>query len=352
MKIKLLFDNMPIEVEVDDKCWKLAKQVITDTATATGLRECCVVSQLALATGLRDSTFKCGFRPPKHADHDVIFELGKDLTTVDIKVLFANTDLVKSGASPEALLEGIIKEIDGAVLKETKQGNICCFDLSFIGDECRYGARTKILSDYPECIILEYDLTGSELHLLWPEKNLEAHKGNWDSWKLLGKIGRVIVNSGQNVVDLATLPPAAKDIIKGVAAMNRKINAESVLTEVTGANIYYFVWSTVEPRDAHGNSMLYLSVDGRTTCTYMMQSDLINTRMPSKAAMFWLGYVRETKSRVGIKTMAEWHVAGTNATTRLLYDYMRDVFLWTTNHYRSYLLIVDSGTLVRAAFVT
>lgn len=161
----------------------------------------------------------------------------------------------------------------------------------------------------------------------------------------------MIVN---NLVDFKTLPLNAGAQRTAIMEMNRTINTSAVLGDkVSRETMASYVSMTMQPNvnGAHGNPNVYISANGRTTPTQVAASSLAALRPRAKAGYFWMAYAREFApphaSEVdGICTMAEFYVPGTNAKTRLLYEYLRGIFLWTIDHYDSYWLVDDAGTLV------
>ncbi|TFI56621.1 hypothetical protein E2493_19245 [Sphingomonas parva] len=158
----------------------------------------------------------------------------------------------------------------------------------------------------------------------------------------------IIVN---NRVDTANLPQGARDLIARIAATNQSIKTEAVLGgKVDATSMMQFIQERAAPMGAHGNKQLYVSAEGRTTSTLLAIGGLHSIRPTSKAGYFWMAYARSTPpAHAGndICTLAEFPVTGTNAQTRLLYEYLRGFFLWTTNHYQSYSLVETNGVLVR-----
>ncbi|TFI56620.1 hypothetical protein E2493_19240 [Sphingomonas parva] len=190
MAVELNFSGTKFYVDVDEASWTKAKQAlgVNPQASHTAAKECCVVSKIIQAFGTNRPLLTC--RAPTSADHDVILVLNGTNVTVDIKVLFPDVDLTARGVSAAEVTEGLRTEIDRAYAKEKGQGNICCFDLSYIGDAARQTLVGEINNSYPECITLEYDMRNLQLHFVWPQaqglgvrpdKGLYVHKGNADN---------------------------------------------------------------------------------------------------------------------------------------------------------------------------
>jgi hypothetical protein len=194
MVVELNFSGKKFYVTVKDQFWNAAKAALelTGIMSDTKMKECCVVAKLMEASNPK-WPIKC--KVPTDEGHDVILELFGKNHTVDIKVLYPNVGLTLSGATASAITEDLIGEIDHAYAKEKKQGNICCFDLSYLNTTQRQSIVGGIHNTYPNCITLEYDMLDAQLHVVWPvvnpgvnvpagaDKGAHVHKGvaspNW-----------------------------------------------------------------------------------------------------------------------------------------------------------------------------
>lgn len=176
MAEELDFSGKKFYVQVNQTSWTKAKTTLgmTGMPSATEKKECCVVSKLIDASGTR---FNATFRAPTHADHDVIIVLDGHNHTVDIKVLYPDVGLTLGNASETDIVESLVAEMNSAWTKEKKQGNVCLFDLSYIGDARRQKLAGGIHNTYPACLTLEYDMNNSQLHLIWPAQMREVHIG-------------------------------------------------------------------------------------------------------------------------------------------------------------------------------
>lgn len=183
MAYELSFSGKKYYVDIPTAVWDGAKttlgfngQMMSDTM----MKECCVVARLRQATGVTGATFNATFAAPRSADHDVIITLAGQAITVDIKVLFPPIQLLQGpGTNLPLASSSIDDEIDSAYEKEKRQGNICCFDLSFLPTDMRETKAGAIHNMYPSCLTLEYDMQGTQLHVIWPDKRINVHKGNW-----------------------------------------------------------------------------------------------------------------------------------------------------------------------------
>lgn len=173
---ELNFSGTRFYVEVKLTCWEDAQKTLGRDKSATKQRECCVVAKLMEATG---SGFAAKFKTPTDHGHDVIIVLHGKNHTVDIKCLFPDVGLTRDNTDEVLIVESLTYEIDTSVNKERGQGNICCFDLSFVGDARRQALVSYVNEKYPECITLEYDRNGGELHVIWPALKIKVTKGRW-----------------------------------------------------------------------------------------------------------------------------------------------------------------------------
>jgi hypothetical protein len=148
------------------------------------------------------------------------------------------------------------------------------------------------------------------------------------------------------------LPAGATNLIDKIIATNTTINNEAVLGDkVSQQEMATYLQIALQPNGAHGNKELYIAADGRTTTTLISIGLLLSLAPRSKAGYFWLAYARKMPpphAGNDICALTEFFVPGTTAKTRLLYEYLRGMFLWTIDHYTTYALVEDhNGALVR-----
>jgi hypothetical protein len=158
----------------------------------------------------------------------------------------------------------------------------------------------------------------------------------------------VIVN---NTIARTAIAPSASAIITGIIARNTTVNGEAVLDgPVTRADMAGAITVGFPANGAHGNKEVFISAFNWTTPTQIASIGTSGLRPRSKAGYFWLAYAQHlppAHAQGQICTMAEFFCPSTNATTRLLYEYLRGLFLYTTNHYNTYDIISAAGAPIR-----
>lgn len=112
---------------------------------------------------------------PTDDSYDVGVMIGGVLFQADIKTIYPSFEARKGHG---ALLDDLIDIMDKSLEKEKRQGNICLFDLSYIGQGLRQSMSSIIHNTSQTSMTLEYDYSGQQNHFILPKK-YEFHLGNW-----------------------------------------------------------------------------------------------------------------------------------------------------------------------------
>lgn len=161
----------------------------------------------------------------------------------------------------------------------------------------------------------------------------------------------LIVNNALEVTTLAVRNQASA-LIASVISLNRDINEAAVLGgEVTRLTMFNFVAArSPQAKGSHGNANLRIMADGQLLGSLISPAGLPQLRLTGKARHFWLAYAAETRAKHtgdNIPRLIEFFCPGGTATDRLLYEYVRGFFLWSSDHYVTYYLLHHDGALVR-----
>lgn len=177
-RARIIFDKEAIAmVEVPADSWKRAVAIFTkEPQTPSDWRECTAIGKL-LQAGIQ-----C--LPALNATHDVRAVIGGLTLCVDIKTLYPsypirNAVYESDAARHKAYAEELIEKIDSEVAKEKGQGSICLFDLSYLLRGVSDDLIGALRASYPECIIMQYDIDDTQLHVECSSPRFSFHRGDW-----------------------------------------------------------------------------------------------------------------------------------------------------------------------------